>query len=198
MYTVHFLHCSSTNAGNCCYTSALSCCILLLGCQKQLVIFQSQLKQLVFFVSVAEDVKQVFSQTTIHQHIPFSWDCEFIRLHFGSQRDKQLSYGEFTQFLLVGFMLITCSPRPSLSLSSSVSVFGFFVGLSNKLNKCLSAYLCACTHCLIVTYCLQAVHTILSCNCIVRYLSQLGHTNDTHRFPLFLSNTALHIDQISH
>ncbi|XP_070702985.1 electrogenic aspartate/glutamate antiporter SLC25A13, mitochondrial [Pempheris klunzingeri] len=47
-----------------------------------------------------EDVKQVFRQTTIHQHIPFNWDCEFIRLHFGMQRDKQLSYGEFTQFLL--------------------------------------------------------------------------------------------------
>lgn len=43
------------------------------------------------FVSVcsAEDVQQVFSQTTIHQHIPFNWDCEFIRLHFGSGRDKR-------------------------------------------------------------------------------------------------------------
>uniref|UniRef100_A0A4W6EN47 Solute carrier family 25 member 13 n=1 Tax=Lates calcarifer TaxID=8187 RepID=A0A4W6EN47_LATCA len=51
-------------------------------------------------VTSFEDVKQVFSQTTIHQHIPFNWDCEFIRLHFGTQRDKQLSYGEFTQFLL--------------------------------------------------------------------------------------------------
>uniref|UniRef100_A0A673AW63 Solute carrier family 25 member 13 n=1 Tax=Sphaeramia orbicularis TaxID=375764 RepID=A0A673AW63_9TELE len=47
-----------------------------------------------------EDVKQVFSQTTILQHIPFNWDCEFIRLHFGTERDKQLSYEEFTQFLL--------------------------------------------------------------------------------------------------
>uniref|UniRef100_A0A3Q0QSS8 Solute carrier family 25 member 13 n=1 Tax=Amphilophus citrinellus TaxID=61819 RepID=A0A3Q0QSS8_AMPCI len=56
-----------------------------------------------------EDVKQVFGQTTIHQHIPFNWDCEFIRLHFGTERNKQLSYGEFTQFLLVGFMLISCS-----------------------------------------------------------------------------------------
>uniref|UniRef100_A0A672HPR8 Solute carrier family 25 member 13 n=1 Tax=Salarias fasciatus TaxID=181472 RepID=A0A672HPR8_SALFA len=51
-------------------------------------------------VTTFEEVKQVFSQTTIHQHIPFNWDCEFIRLHFGSQRDKQLNYGEFTQFLL--------------------------------------------------------------------------------------------------
>ncbi|XP_049890989.1 electrogenic aspartate/glutamate antiporter SLC25A13, mitochondrial isoform X1 [Epinephelus moara] len=47
-----------------------------------------------------EDVKQVFSQTTNHQHIPFNWDCDFIRLHFGAERDKKLSYGEFTQFLL--------------------------------------------------------------------------------------------------
>ncbi|TMS18333.1 Calcium-binding mitochondrial carrier protein Aralar2, partial [Larimichthys crocea] len=51
-------------------------------------------------VTTFEDVKQVFNQTTIHQHIPFNWDCEFIRLHFGTQRDKKLSYGEFTQFLL--------------------------------------------------------------------------------------------------
>ncbi|KAM9738250.1 electrogenic aspartate/glutamate antiporter SLC25A13, mitochondrial isoform 2-T2 [Menidia menidia] len=47
-----------------------------------------------------EDVKQVFSQTTIHQHIPFNWSCEFIQLHFGAQRNKKLNYGEFTQFLL--------------------------------------------------------------------------------------------------
>uniref|UniRef100_A0AAQ6II88 Solute carrier family 25 member 13 n=1 Tax=Anabas testudineus TaxID=64144 RepID=A0AAQ6II88_ANATE len=38
---------------------------------------------------------QVFTLTTIRRHFPFSWDCNFLRLH------KQLSYGEFTQFLLV-------------------------------------------------------------------------------------------------
>ncbi|KAM6959219.1 electrogenic aspartate/glutamate antiporter SLC25A13, mitochondrial [Aplochiton taeniatus] len=47
-----------------------------------------------------ENVKQVFSQTTIHQHIPFNWDSEFMRLHFGTERKKHLTYGEFTQFLL--------------------------------------------------------------------------------------------------
>ncbi|XP_014191082.1 calcium-binding mitochondrial carrier protein Aralar2 [Haplochromis burtoni] len=51
-------------------------------------------------ITTFEDVKQVFGQTTIHQHIPFNWDCEFIWLHFGTKRNKQLSYGEFTQFLL--------------------------------------------------------------------------------------------------
>ncbi|KAJ8403094.1 hypothetical protein AAFF_G00360100 [Aldrovandia affinis] len=47
-----------------------------------------------------DDVKQVFGQTTIHQHIPFNWDSEFMQLHFGKERKKHLTYGEFTQFLL--------------------------------------------------------------------------------------------------
>ncbi|KAJ1101278.1 hypothetical protein NDU88_006350 [Pleurodeles waltl] len=47
-----------------------------------------------------EDVKQVFGQTTIHQHIPFNWDSEFVQLHFGKDRKRSLPYAEFTQFLL--------------------------------------------------------------------------------------------------
>ncbi|KAK7939562.1 hypothetical protein WMY93_002888 [Mugilogobius chulae] len=46
-----------------------------------------------------ENVRDIFSQTTVHHHIPFNWDCEFIRLHFGHERNKRLSYTEFTQFL---------------------------------------------------------------------------------------------------
>uniref|UniRef100_A0A8C7ZUY8 Solute carrier family 25 member 12 n=1 Tax=Oryzias sinensis TaxID=183150 RepID=A0A8C7ZUY8_9TELE len=46
-----------------------------------------------------ENVRDIFSQTTVHHHIPFNWDCEFIRLHFGNDRKKHLSYLEFTQFL---------------------------------------------------------------------------------------------------
>ncbi|KAM7407454.1 hypothetical protein PAMA_003263 [Pampus argenteus] len=45
------------------------------------------------------NVRDIFSQTTVHHHIPFNWDCEFIRLHFGHERNKHLSYTEFTQFL---------------------------------------------------------------------------------------------------
>uniref|UniRef100_A0AAR2ITM2 EF-hand domain-containing protein n=1 Tax=Pygocentrus nattereri TaxID=42514 RepID=A0AAR2ITM2_PYGNA len=51
-------------------------------------------------VATFDDVKQVFGQTTIHQHIPFNWDSEFVQLHFGKERKKHLNYGEFTQFLL--------------------------------------------------------------------------------------------------
>ncbi|NXP15564.1 CMC1 protein, partial [Thinocorus orbignyianus] len=45
------------------------------------------------------NVKEIFEQTIIHHHIPFNWDCEFIRLHFGHNRKKHLNYAEFTQFL---------------------------------------------------------------------------------------------------
>ncbi|XP_077579888.1 electrogenic aspartate/glutamate antiporter SLC25A12, mitochondrial-like isoform X2 [Stigmatopora nigra] len=46
-----------------------------------------------------ENVRDIFSQTTVHHHIPFNWDCEFIHLHFGRNRKKRLNYLEFTQFL---------------------------------------------------------------------------------------------------
>uniref|UniRef100_A0A672JKK7 Calcium-binding mitochondrial carrier protein Aralar1-like n=1 Tax=Salarias fasciatus TaxID=181472 RepID=A0A672JKK7_SALFA len=46
-----------------------------------------------------ENVRDIFSQTTVHHHIPFNWECDFIRLHFGHERNKNLSYAEFTQFL---------------------------------------------------------------------------------------------------
>ncbi|KAK2921213.1 hypothetical protein Q8A73_000698 [Channa argus] len=39
-------------------------------------------------VTTSEDAKQVFSQTTIHQHIPFKWDCEFIQLHRGTSSQR--------------------------------------------------------------------------------------------------------------
>ncbi|XP_061694462.1 electrogenic aspartate/glutamate antiporter SLC25A12, mitochondrial-like isoform X1 [Syngnathoides biaculeatus] len=46
-----------------------------------------------------DNVRDIFSQTTVHHHIPFNWDCEFIHLHFGHDRKKRLNYLEFTQFL---------------------------------------------------------------------------------------------------
>ncbi|XP_062862018.1 electrogenic aspartate/glutamate antiporter SLC25A12, mitochondrial-like [Trichomycterus rosablanca] len=46
-----------------------------------------------------ENVRDIFSQTTVHHHIPFNWNCEFIHLHFGQDLKKHLNYLEFTQFL---------------------------------------------------------------------------------------------------
>lgn len=56
------------------------------------------------FLFFPEDAKQVFGQTTIHQHIPFNWNSEFVQLHFGKDRKRHLTYAEFTQFLLVGLI----------------------------------------------------------------------------------------------
>lgn len=53
----------------------------------------------------------MFGQTTIHQHIPFNWDSEFVQLHFGKERQRHLNYAEFTQFLLVGRMLFSLIAR---------------------------------------------------------------------------------------
>ena len=55
-------------------------------------------------ICAAENVRDIFSQTTVHHHIPFNWDCEFIRLHFGHDGKKDLSYLEFTQFLQVRWL----------------------------------------------------------------------------------------------
>ncbi|XP_012696143.2 calcium-binding mitochondrial carrier protein Aralar1 isoform X2 [Clupea harengus] len=46
-----------------------------------------------------DNVRDIFSQTTVHHHIPFNWECEFVHLHFGHDRKKRLNYLEFTQFL---------------------------------------------------------------------------------------------------
>ncbi|XP_076820244.1 electrogenic aspartate/glutamate antiporter SLC25A12, mitochondrial-like [Clavelina lepadiformis] len=46
-----------------------------------------------------DEVKDIFSRTLCHQHIPFNWDCEFVKLHFGANHKKTMNYFEFTQFL---------------------------------------------------------------------------------------------------
>uniref|UniRef100_A0A8B9LY47 Solute carrier family 25 member 12 n=1 Tax=Astyanax mexicanus TaxID=7994 RepID=A0A8B9LY47_ASTMX len=54
-------------------------------------------KTVQLIAGVADTTKD--GQTTVHHHIPFNWNCEFIHLHFGQDRKKRLSYLEFTQFL---------------------------------------------------------------------------------------------------
>lgn len=58
------------------------------------------------FSLLKANVKEIFEQTLIHLQIPFNWDCEFIRLHFGHNRKKHLNYAEFTQFLQVSFNFV--------------------------------------------------------------------------------------------
>ncbi len=48
-----------------------------------------------------ENFENVMKQTTLHQRIPFDMDGEFVRLYFGKEKSRQISYSEFSQFLHV-------------------------------------------------------------------------------------------------
>lgn len=81
-------------------------------------------------ICAAENVQDIFSQTTVHHHIPFNWNCEFIRLHFGHDRKKHLNYLEFTQFLQVywvPFMLsFLCFTFPFSTCCVTLTIFTLF------------------------------------------------------------------------
>jgi len=46
-----------------------------------------------------DEFRDIIRKTTLHEKIPFDMDCDFIKFYFGKQRNRQISYGEFSQFL---------------------------------------------------------------------------------------------------
>ncbi|KAF5400591.1 Mitochondrial solute carrier [Paragonimus heterotremus] len=46
-----------------------------------------------------EDFEEVFLLTTPHKSIPFNFDCDFINLHFGKKKSRQINYHDFTQII---------------------------------------------------------------------------------------------------
>ena len=42
-------------------------------------------------------------ETEVFKKIPFTFDCNFISLHFGKDRERRISYAEFTQLIHVSF-----------------------------------------------------------------------------------------------
>jgi len=41
----------------------------------------------------------ILSKTTLHQILPFNYNSDFIKLYFGKERERQITYHEFSQFL---------------------------------------------------------------------------------------------------
>merc|ERR1719339_57612 len=41
----------------------------------------------------------ILSKTTLHQKIPFTYDCDFVKLYFGKEGKRDITYSEFSQFL---------------------------------------------------------------------------------------------------
>ncbi|XP_035220847.1 calcium-binding mitochondrial carrier protein Aralar1-like [Stegodyphus dumicola] len=46
-----------------------------------------------------DEFEEIIKHTTLHQEIPFNFNSEFLRLHFGADKQREISYNEFTQLL---------------------------------------------------------------------------------------------------
>ena len=45
------------------------------------------------------EFSEIMSKTVLHQKIPFDLESSFVQLYFGKQKDREIVYGEFCQFL---------------------------------------------------------------------------------------------------
>ncbi|XP_023225510.1 calcium-binding mitochondrial carrier protein Aralar1-like [Centruroides sculpturatus] len=46
-----------------------------------------------------DEFEEIIKHTTLHEKIPFNFNSEFMRLHFGEERSRLVSYVEFSQLL---------------------------------------------------------------------------------------------------
>lgn len=46
-----------------------------------------------------DEFEDIIKHTTLNREIPFDFDCEFIKLHFGKKKDRKITYREFTQLI---------------------------------------------------------------------------------------------------
>ena len=51
----------------------------------------------------SDEFEDVLKRTELHKRIPFNFNSNFILLHFGKNKDKHVSYLEFTKLLHVSF-----------------------------------------------------------------------------------------------
>ena len=50
---------------------------------------------------LSDEFEDVLQHTELNDRIPFDFDSHFIRMHFGKDRQRNISYAEFTQLLHV-------------------------------------------------------------------------------------------------
>lgn len=46
-----------------------------------------------------EEFVGIVTQTSLHRKIPFNFDCDFVKLYFGREGKRDITYSEFSQFL---------------------------------------------------------------------------------------------------
>ena len=50
---------------------------------------------------VSDEFEYVLKQTEVHKAIPFNFNTEFTRMYFGKERQRPVTYAEFTQLIFV-------------------------------------------------------------------------------------------------
>ncbi|XP_021341671.1 calcium-binding mitochondrial carrier protein Aralar1-like isoform X1 [Mizuhopecten yessoensis] len=50
------------------------------------------------YISCGE-FEEIIQHTTLNRKIPFDFDCDFIKLHFGKDKERKVTYPEFTQMI---------------------------------------------------------------------------------------------------
>lgn len=58
-----------------------------------------EFKNICFCPLSAGEFSQVIQETTLHKSIPFPFDSDFVKLYFGKNRSRTVTYSEFSQFL---------------------------------------------------------------------------------------------------
>lgn len=51
--------------------------------------------------SFSDEFSEVIKKTVLHNKIPFDMNGGFVKLYFGKDKKRAISYGEFSQFLHV-------------------------------------------------------------------------------------------------
>lgn len=59
---------------------------------------------LYIYCQSADEFVEVMRKTILHQKMPFNMDSNFIKLYFGKDKKRLISYAEFSQFLHVSIL----------------------------------------------------------------------------------------------
>ena len=57
-------------------------------------------------IIISDEFKDLVHHTTLNERIPFNFDSDFIKLHFGEDRLRRISYTEFSQLIHVSSVKI--------------------------------------------------------------------------------------------
>lgn len=93
-----------------CIRQLSSCLILMemewlhLVCGDFIFFFKSiRHKDTISYSHFSDEFAEVMRKTELHRRMPFNMDSSFIKLYFGKDKQRLISYAEFSQFLHVSF-----------------------------------------------------------------------------------------------